>query len=46
MYRIIKMFSKDIFAAGEFVERFHFDATGKVFAVETNLSVYLLEKVS
>lgn len=41
MFTLIKLFSKDILGT-EVIQRFHFDAQGEIFAVETDKAVYKL----
>lgn len=46
MYRLVKLFDKSILAADEKIVTFHFKSDGTIFGVETNLSFYMLERVT
>jgi hypothetical protein len=47
MYKLTKLFDKgSVISATEVIQRFHFKTDGTVFAVETDKSVYLIEKIA
>lgn len=44
MFTLVKLFDKEILRPEETLVKFYFDASGEIFAVETTLAVYKLQK--